>query len=141
MIKSKRLSHLLCLSLLLLLCGCKGERCRTPFGEGGTLDLLQPDFMGLYNSPGSTLVINRGYRGILVNCVGLDDYVAFECACPHCREVGMVPDSRTSAVILTCPECGSRFDLFYGNPLEGSQTACMLFQYRTLYDGRYLSIY
>lgn len=139
--KSKRLRLGLSLSLLLLVCGCHGDRCRTPFGEGGDLDLLQPDFISLYNNPGGTLLINRGYRGILVHCTGLSDYVAFECACPHCREVGMVPDDPTHAVMLTCPECGSRYELFFGNPLEGAMSACMLFQYNTLFDGRVLSIY
>ena len=138
---TKRLRHFLCLSLLLLVCGCRGDQCRTPFGEGGDLDLLQPDFMNLYNNPGGTLVINRGYRGILVHCSGLSEYVAFDCVCPHCREVGMTPDSPTHAVMLTCPECGSRFELFFGNPLEGAVTSCMLYQYNTFFDGRILSIY
>ena len=129
------------LSFFLLFSSCVGDRCRTPFGEGGELDLLQPDFISLYNNPGETLVINRGYRGILVHCINLYDYVAFECACPHCLDVGMMPDDFHRASILTCPECGSRFDVYFGNPLEGSLTGCMLFQYNTYYDGRFLSIY
>lgn len=120
---------------------CAGERCRTPFGEGGTIDLTQPDFINLYNNPGETLVINRGYRGILVHCTNLSEYVAFECACPHCHEVGMTPDDPHRATVLVCPECGSRFEVFFGNPLDGALTSCMLYQYSTHYDGRFLSIY
>ena len=104
------------------------------------MDLLQPDFIRL-NTPGETMVINRGYRGILVHCINISDYVAFECACPHCRETGMTPDDPCTASILTCPDCGSRFDVYFGNPLEGSLTGCMLFQYNTFFDGRFLSIY
>ena len=126
---------------LLLLTACGGDVCRTPFGEGGTLDLLQPDFISLYNSPGQTLVINRGYRGILVHCTNLSEYVAFDCACPHCREVGMTPDDPRHAAYLECPECGSRYDVFFGNPLQDALSPCPLFQYNTAYDGRYLTIY
>lgn len=110
-------------------------------GEGGTLDLLQPDFIGLYNNPGATLVINRGYRGILVHCTALSEYVAFDCVCPLDHEVGMLPDDNRAAVMLTCPSCGSRFELFFGNPLDGAATACPLRQYNVFYDGRNLSIY
>ena len=126
---------------LLLLTACGSDVCRTPFGEGGTLDLQQPDFISLYNNPGETLVINRGYRGILVHCTNLAEYVAFDCACPHCRDVGMTPDHPRRAAYLECPECGSRYDLFFGNPLQGALSSCPLYQYNTHYDGRYLSIY
>jgi len=129
------------LFFVLLFAACGGDRCRTPFGEGGTLDLLQPDFISLYNNPGETLVINRGYRGILIHCTNMSEYVAFDCACPYCLETGLIPDDTRRAALLECPDCGSRFDVFFGNPLDGSLTSCMLYQYNTHYDGRYLSIY
>lgn len=139
--KMKKRFFLFAFSFLLLLAACNGDRCRTPFGEGGELDLLQPDFLSLYNNPGETLVINRGYRGILVHCTNVSEYVAFECACPHCLDVGMNPDDPHRASLLECPQCGSRFDVYFGNPLDGAATSCILYQYRTYYDGRYLSIY
>ena len=131
----------LSLGLCIFFAACGGDVCRTPFGEGGTIDLLQPDFINLYNNPGETLVINRGYRGILVHCTNLSEYVAFDCVCPHCLDVGMMPDDPRRAAILECPQCGSQFDIFFGNPLQGAQSACPLYQYNTHYDGRYLSIY
>lgn len=128
--------------IMLLFAACVGDRCRTPFGEGCTIDLSQPEFINLYNNPGETLVIfNRGYRGILVHCINFSEYVAFECACPYCRETGMEPDDSRRASMLICPECGSRFEVIFGNPLEGALTNCMLYQYNTHYDGHYLSIY
>lgn len=134
--------HSLCsLFIILLITACGDNRCRTPFGDGGELDLLQPDFISLYNNPGETLVINRGYRGILVHCTNLSEYVAFECACPHCHDVGLRPDDEHRAAMLICPQCESRFDVYFGAPLDGAQTSCMLFQYNTHFDGRYLSIY
>ena len=131
----------LLLLLVLLLAACGGDRCRTPYGEGGTLDLLQPDFLSLYNNPGETLVINRGHLGILVHCTSLGEYVAFECTCPHCLDVGMNPDDPHRAAYLECPQCASRYDVYFGNPLADAQTGCPLYQYNTHYDGQYLSIY
>lgn len=125
----------------LLLCACKGERCTTPFGEGGELDLLQPEFINLYNNPGGTLVVNRGHKGIIVNCIDLGDYVAFDCTCPNDHEVGMTPDDNKRATMLTCPVCHSKYELYFGYPLEGAVSGCPLFQYNTSYDGRYLVIY
>ncbi len=138
-----RLRQTFCLGLALLFCGCHVDRCTTPFGEGGELDLLMPEFFNLYNNPGGTLVINRGYRntGILVHCMNLGEYVAFGCVCPHCQDQVLQPDDAQRATLLTCPDCGSRFEVYFGNPIEGSQTSCPLFQYNTRYDGRYLSIY
>ncbi len=127
--------------VLLLACSCKGERCNTPFGMGGELDLLQPDFINLYNNPGGTLVINRGHKGIIVNCIDLGQYVAFDCTCPNDHDVRMLPDDDYRAVLLTCPVCGSSYDLYFGYPQEGAASGCPLYQYQTYFDGRYLSIY
>lgn len=141
----KPMAPLMCLFVALLsgclFAACGGERCDTPMGEGGTLDLLQPEFINLYNSPGSTLVINRGFRGIIVHCTNLEEYVAFDCVCPLDHDTRMLPDDNRAAVILTCPQCGSRFELYYGNPLDGAATACPLRQYNTRYYSPYLSIY
>lgn len=126
---------------LLLLVGCRGERCNTPFGEGGTLDLVQPDFINLYNNPGGTLVINRGHKGIIINCVSLGEYVAFDCTCPNDHDVRMLPDDDKRAMLLTCPVCHSNYEIYFGLPLEGAVSTCPLFQYSTAYDGRFLTIY
>ena len=126
----------------LLLAGCKADRCNTPIGSVGTIDLTLPEFSNLYNNPGGTLVIgNAGHKGVLVHCVAMGSYAAFECACPKDHEVRLVPNDDRYAVVLSCPSCGSRFEVIYGNPLEGSATGCPLYQYNTAYDGRQLSIY
>lgn len=136
----KRLLFIL-LASLFLLTACHTDVCKVPFGEGADIDLLQPDFINLYNNPGETLVINRGYKGILVHCINLSEYVAFDCVCPSCLNVRTEPDDHRRASILSCPDCGSRFEVYFGNPLEGATTSCGLYQYRTYYDGRVLSIY
>ena len=131
------------LALAVGLCwGCKTDRCNTPFGSVGTIDVSLPEYSNLYNNPGGTLVVaNGGHKGVLVHCVALGNYVAFECACPKDHEVRLLPNDDRYAVVLTCPSCASRFEVVYGNPLEGSATGCPLYQYNTSFDGRMLSIY
>lgn len=135
------MKHLLFILPLLLFMGCKSERCTTPFGQGGTIDLTQAEFINLYNHVGGTAVISLGHKGVLVRCAAFSEYVAFECACPNDHEVRLLPDDENEAMILACPACGSRFELVNGNPLEGSVTSCMLYQYHTDYAGGMLSIY
>ncbi len=125
---------------LLLLAGCKRDRCNVPIGETGAIYL--PDYPDIYNNVGGTVVLNKGHRGILVRCSGFGEYMAFECACPQDHDVRMLPDDDHNAVTLTCPSCGSRFEVISsGTPLEGSSTVCTLHQYRADKDGTTLYIY
>ena len=70
---------------LLLLAGCKRDRCNVPIGETGAIYL--PDYPDIYNNVGGTVVLNKGHRGILVRCSGFGEYMAFECACPQDHDV------------------------------------------------------
>lgn len=127
------------LLLLVMLTACKRDVCDTPIGEGG--DILLTDYADIFNNVGGTVVLNRGHRGVLVRCESFGQYAAFECACPSDHDVRMLPDDDHAATILTCPSCGSRFELFNGNPLDGSASACQLHRYGTSVDGYKLYIY
>ena len=98
-----------------ILLSCQPDHCNTPFGAGGTIDLI--DYSNLYNHVGGTEMISCGYKGVLVRCSGFSEYTAFECACPHDHEVRMQPDDSKEAVILTCPSCGSY--VRYSRPKPG----------------------
>lgn len=141
----RRLAQVLCVAALLTFCfltlaSCKRDRCESPIGESGAIYL--PEYPDIYNSVGGTVVLNKGYRGILVRCSAFGEYMAFECACPQDHDVRMLPDDDHNAVLLTCPSCGSRFEVVSsGSPLEGSSTACPLHQYRADLDGNTLYIY
>ena len=124
----------------LLLVGCLPDRCNTPFGEGGSIDITMPDFAAL-STVGGSLTINRGYKGIFVRRTAYDAFVAFDCACPNDHEVRLQPDGDWGGAVLECPTCRSRFETEYGNPLQGSTTGCPLYQYNTHFDGYILSIY
>lgn len=128
------------IALALLVAACVPDRCNTPFGEGGSIDITMPDFAAL-TSVGGSLTINRGYKGIFVRRTSYTDFVAFDCACPNDHDVRLLVDSDWGGSVLECPTCHSRFETEYGNPLEGSVTGCPLYQYNTRFDGYRLTIY
>ena len=104
----------LCGMLLMAAC-CRDNVCDTPFGEGGVIDINRPDFAAL-QTVGGTVTINRGYKGIFVRRISYAEFVAFECACPHCHETRLVEDPDWNGAILRCPDCHSQFETEYGNP-------------------------
>lgn len=129
------------LLLILLLAGCSRDNiCNTPFGEGGIIDITQPDFAAL-QSVGGTVTINRGYKGIFIRRISYTDFVAFECACPNDHEVRLLPLAGWDGGVLECPECHSRYETVNGQPLDGAISGCPLYDYYTRFDGYMLEIY
>ncbi len=127
--------------MLFFLFACsKDNVCDTPFGDGAVIDINMPDFASL-QTVGGTVTVNRGYKGIFVRRVSYSDFVAFECACPKCHEVRLLPYDGWDGSVLECPDCHSLFETEYGNPLEGAATSCLLYQYYTHFDGYILEIY
>lgn len=117
---------------------CGPDRCDTPFGEGGTIDIA---FLPALNNVGGSQMINRGYKGIMVTRMSYSDFVAFECACPNDHEVCLQPDNEWGNNILTCPVCASSYNALDGSPLDGAVSPCPLYQYNTIFDGQNLTIY
>lgn len=132
-------SRALLILLVIFFSACKPDKCDTPIGESGAIFLAE--YPEIYNNIGGTVVINRGYRGILLRCESFGRYAAFECACPNDHDVRMLPDDERAALTLSCPSCGSRFELINGNPLDGSATTCQLHRYSTETDGDKLYFY
>lgn len=126
--------------LFLFLSCTRDNICDTPFGEGASIDIYQPDFNALATI-GGTVTVNLGYKGIFVRRISYSDFVAFECACPNDHEVRLTPDPDWAGAVLKCSACGSLFETEYGQPLEGSASGCPLYEYRTHFDGNILDIY
>ena len=114
--------------------------CNTPFGAGGVIDITMPDFASL-QTIGGYLTVNRGYKGIFVRRISYSEFVAFECACPHCHEERLRPLAGWDGTVLQCPRDSSLFETLYGQPIEGSATPCPLYEYNTHFDGLNLEIY
>lgn len=134
------LSPYLLIFLLSISACSRDNACNTPFGEGDQIDIYLPVFVDLQNV-GGTMTINRGYKGIFVRRVSYSEFVAFECACPHCHEVRLTPLEGWDGSVLECRECHSLYETVNGQPLEGSASGCPLYQYNTLFDGYILTIY
>lgn len=127
--------------LLLLISACNPDRCKTPFGEGGTIDVTMPDYSPLSHVGGAMSIGGIGRKGVHVTRTSYSEFVAFEMTCPNDHDVRLQADAEWGNSILTCPTCGSRFNALDGMPFDGSATPCPLYQYSTAFDGRVLSIY
>ena len=137
---------MLCLAVLFtfhlsLFTSCNPDRCNTPFGEGGTIDITMPDFAPLAHVGGSMSVGGIGYQGVHITRTSYSDFVAFELACPADHEARLEADPDWGGSILRCPVCSSQFNALDGTPLSGSATPCPLYEYSTSFDGRMLSVY
>jgi len=125
--------------LAALFTGCTPEaRCDTPMGDATCqLDLMQ--YPNLTGGNGYEYLYG-GYQGIVVIRTSLEQYVAYERTCPH--DHGRLAVSKDYGnTVLECPDCHSRFNAFAdGQPLDGSQTSCPLYQYSTHYSAGILYI-
>lgn len=87
------------------------------------------------------MYLTGGYHGVIVIRTAIDQFVAFERACPLDGAAVETTDD-WGADLLECPECHSVFLTGSdGMPMDGSDTHCPLFQYSTTYSGGILYVY
>ena len=81
-----------------------------------------------------------GYNGILIFRKSVNEFAAFERACPYdpLKEGAQVRVDQ-SGITCYCPVCGSKFIMVDGTPYEGP-SHFSLKQYTTVYDGAMLYI-
>lgn len=143
MAKASRLTPVI-MSLLLAasaLCGCgKDHYCDVPIGDATChIDPNSPLYPGLNTMTGYEYLIG-GYQGLAVIRTGWNEFMAYECTCPH-DHGRLEMDKEYGNLVLRCPQCGSGFSTFGdGFPLDGSLTSCPLYHYNTYYDGAILYI-
>lgn len=82
-------------------------------------------------SPGNFLYVKTpklssdrlGYAGIIVVYTydELEPYCAFDLACPKCVSPNIRVGEPDNMLVCVCPQCGERYNLFYGlgTPLKG----------------------
>jgi nitrite reductase/ring-hydroxylating ferredoxin subunit len=81
-----------------------------------------------------------GYNGILIFRKAVNEFSAFERACPYDPLVtGAQIRVDESGITCYCPVCGSKFIMVDGTPYEGP-SHFPLKQYSTVYDGMMLYI-
>ncbi len=84
--------------------------------------------------------VSGGYKGILIFRKSVNEFAAFERACPNDPlENGAQVRVDDSGITCYCPVCGSKFIMVDGTPYEGP-SHYPLKQYSTMYDGSMLYI-
>jgi len=92
------------------------------------------------NSVNGWETVTGGYNGILIFRKTLNEFTAFERACPYDPLVeGAQVRVDDSGITCTCPVCGSKFIMTDGTPFDGP-SHYPLKQYRTVYDGALLYV-
>lgn len=142
MVKNGRLvATIAALIVFAALGSCDKERyCDVPVGDATCrIDPNSPLYPGLNTLSGYEYLYG-GYQGMVVVRTGWNEFVAYECTCPH-DHGRLEMDKGYGNLVLVCPECGSQFSTFGdGFPLDGSLTSCPLYRYNTYYDGVMLYI-
>lgn len=130
------------IAAMLLAVGCKGHRCDTPIGAANcVIDPNSPLYNRLNNVGGYEYLIG-GNKGLFVLRTAYNEFVAYERTCPYCKNVAVEAMEGWDGAVLECPSCGSKFNTYSdGEALDGSMTACPLYEYSTIYEGGQLSIY
>ena len=127
---------------LMTACG-KEDHCKVPIGDAScSVELMQAQYYPLYSRVGGYINLVGGHKGICVVHTSIDEYVAFERACPNDPESSVDFVVGSDGVLVQCPVCGSQFCTYTGGtPIEGSVTSCSLYQYGTVIENGILHIY
>lgn len=87
-----------------------------------TVPLSLPQYSAL-NAIGNHVNINGGYKGIIIYRRTLDQFVAFERACPYDPTTsGAIVEADSSGILVVDRHCGSKFNLFDGSVVNGPAT-------------------
>lgn len=103
------------------------------------LFLNNPEFQEL-RTPGNSVTISGGVRGILVHCNYTDEYVAWERNCPYqpSNDSARIYIDSTGLFAI-CEHCNSKFFLMDGSVIEGPAEIPLL-QYSTYLENEILYI-
>jgi nitrite reductase/ring-hydroxylating ferredoxin subunit len=63
----------------------------------------------------------RGFGGVLVVHTVLNEYKAFDRACPYEAQPGITVEVDNEILYATCPKCGSKYEIGFGTgaPSDG----------------------
>jgi hypothetical protein len=99
-----------------------------------TVYLNLPSYASL-NSVGNHAIISGGYKGIIVYRRSINEFAAYDLACPYDPSAsGAILEVDSSGVTTVDRHCGSKFSLDYGSIIKGPATAPMK-AYHADYDG------
>lgn len=83
-----------------------------------TIQLSLPAYTSLNSVGGSVEIPSVGYRGIVVYRISIDNFVAYDMACPYDPTVnGAICHVDSSGIIMVDNNCGSKFSLAGGGSI------------------------
>lgn len=103
------------------------------------IDVSSTQYIEL-NSIGGWLYLTGGYNGLIVYRRSLEEFMAFDRACPYHPTSSPAIEVDASGMIAECSDCGSKYLLYDGTVIEGP-ASLPLKAYRTIFDGIHLHIY
>ena len=123
--------------IILIACSCKKEEQAPQIPYVYVNFSLNPDgtqYINL-NVVNGWETVSGGYNGILIFRKSLNEFAAFERACPYDpTKAGAQVRVEASGITCYCPVCGSKFILVDGTPYAGP-SHYPLKQYTTFYNG------
>jgi nitrite reductase/ring-hydroxylating ferredoxin subunit len=141
--KIQNIRYLLLFSvILIIICSCKKEEQAPEIPYVYVNLILNPngtEYINL-NVVNGWETVRGGYNGILIFRKAVNEFSAFERACPYDPLVsGAQVRVDESGITCYCPVCNSKFIMVDGTPYEGP-SHFPLKQYTTVYDGAMLYI-
>ncbi len=121
------------ISSLFLISSCKKDYPQIPeIYVNIALDLNDPDFFVL-NASGNGIEITGGVSGIIVFRKSMDEFKAYERACPNnpIKEKVHISDRGSTAIDTVC---GSEFSLVFDGEVLGGPAPFALKQYTVSYN-------
>ncbi len=135
-----KIKHLLIPLFFLVFFGCEKNTHPVPNVYVNIyIDVTSTQYIEL-NNIGGWLYLTGGYNGLIVYRRSLNEFMAFDRACPYNHTTDPALDIDASGMIAECSQCGSKFLLYDGTVIEGP-ASLPLKAYRTVFDGIYLHIY
>jgi len=93
------------------------------------------------NPIGGWVYVTGGYRGILLYHLSLDEFLAYDRACPYDYQKATAQvHMESSGITVMDSTCGSKFIILDGSPFAGPAKNSLK-QYRTNYEGGQLYVF
>jgi nitrite reductase/ring-hydroxylating ferredoxin subunit len=138
----KKVSLFLLSLITLLLLGCSKEENPNDIPVVAVNFVVNPnstEYLEL-NAVNGWVTVTGGYRGIIIFRKSLNEFAAFERACPYdWQQSDARIEVESSGITAICPHCSSKFILLDGSPFNGP-SPYPLKPYLASYDGTLLFI-
>jgi nitrite reductase/ring-hydroxylating ferredoxin subunit len=138
----KKVSLFLLSFITVLLLGCSKEENPNDIPVVAVNFVVNPnstEYLEL-NAVNGWVTVTGGYRGIIIFRKSLNEFAAFERACPYdWQQSDARIEVESSGITAICPHCSSKFILLDGSPFNGP-SPYPLKPYLASYDGTLLFI-